>query len=265
MNPWLEEAIALFNAPVRKNNKTVQTTRPNPLLAVPKYRYIWVNCLSNPHAICEELVAPPLAAGRQYCDEVFSLFCVSGRKLTQPRRSKAIPTPWGESLRQPKILVGKYGLLATTCDHYVDSQGNVVLKCIGEPDSQQLEALEWAARMLGVDVKLHTLRLYGLPTVFAVARTIDNMCEAGKTVTIYWTRAMHLPLAALEVLYQQGKDYIGRCAKLAVVLPLKDKFRNMVKDAIDYMCNQGDEVACLAHHVIHRGKYKLFIEREGLG
>lgn len=257
--------LHILNLPGRPYKKHILSTRDNPILP----NYIFVDCLSPrvKDSVCDDIVAYPILVDNKYSKEIPAMFYKrEDGKVVKPKQDKrlkyaTVVLPWESKYQGFPIPVGRYGPLMSLCDYYYDTESwELIIKCPGEPDREAMNAVNRVARIVGWGVRWQMRKFYDLSSMITVAERIDELCRRGETIYVSWTPFIHVVFGALEYLSERKKRYIGTCVKLAEVLDLGDKLRNQIKSAIDYMCSQGDEVACLAHNVIHATKYRYFFD-----
>ena len=248
--------------PARKVSsfKRVQTTRVNPVF--PNMEF--VDCFQSRNRLCSEIVAFPILVSRRYSTNIPAMFYYTPSGIRYPRMGDATwLLPWDDKFYGFPILVGKYGPIFGMCDYRVNSEAGrttIKIECLGEPDEKYKRLINSTARFVGGwRIQWRIRRVYDESVLPLVASRIKEICESGRKLIVYWGPYMLIPLSALAYLLEvDRKNYIGTCVTLNWLPSLDDRFRNMVKRALDYMCANGDAIACYASKVIHHTLYKYF-------
>jgi len=225
---------------------------------------VW-KCFFEDTHYCKEITAVPIVVDIKYAPQYPALFYYNADgtiRYPSSRRAYRLLSPWGVPRPGFFVPIAKYGLLASYCDYYIDEDRQVlVFDCLGHPDKAYKKLIDDSAKYYGLNVEWRLTKLYDYNILNRVLRSLEELIEMDKVV-LHWTSAMHLPFAAIYRLYQKGIDVIGTKVVLVRTLRYNDRTRNIIKVANDYMCSNGDQIACLAKPVFHRTLYRYFIQRQ---
>jgi hypothetical protein len=240
------------------------------ILKIQGYKVNKVNCfkpISGVKSICENAINyPPLITTNKMVPSL--IYYVRGRIVPGEKSSASITLPWGTMVRY--VIPVIWGFLRAVCDVYadvVDGVFVVTIDCPGVPAPSFIRPVIRAVKRAqrdGHEIRLNIIRrkLYTLGTVNRIANYIYR--ESLKRVLrlpIFPYGLSHVVLAAIyRVMEMYGVEPNVRLVPVGFRADLSDPERNRFKTAIDWACSEGDEVACMAHHIIHRDMFLRFFE-----
>lgn len=221
-----------------------------------------VQCISHRYTssqrvVCGRCIAPPLIVPRSLAMIVPSLLVANHRGAVPAADTKYAAqtlTPWGATVRGYSVPVARYGFMRELCDPVV-AEGTVTLLCYGEPDWDAVKPLRRAAARLGATIEVAWQQLYDDTAPYTIAEYLYRRVKKDRKtiVPLYPFGLAHVVMAAIVVLVDEYGLEPGKEVAIKPVYPSETsaRERNIVKNAVDYMCSKGDKVACTAAKGYH--------------
>jgi len=230
---------------------TTRDRRIKEILEAQGVKYRFIDCISYSYTgpqrkYCSDIELPPLISRRKP-----ALFIPTPRGLRYPRPEDGITTitPWGTSAPGYTIPIARYGLLRSVCTPMI-VKGTIMLICYGEPDRKYLCRILRVAKTYLVPVKVVSTRLYNVDTIKFYA----EMVQRRRKLLLFPYGLPHLIMAGIRYAVEEyGEEFRELASKLVILYDadVRSRERNIVKNAVDYMCHSGDEVACYASKYYH--------------
>ena len=193
--------------------------------------------------LCPELDCPPLISSRSP-----ALLRPTPRGARYQRDTEfRVMQPWGEETPY-RVFVARYGAIRTPCQ-LMRLGSTLILACPGEPERDKVSALVRVAKAMGYEFRVAVTRVYDVGTMKWLAERLPRL----KRVLLTARGVPQLIVAALRYAVEElGYERDELPAVYTCYDPSTTSAeRNIVKSYVDWMCGNGDEVACYASKYFH--------------
>lgn len=208
----------------------------------------WLDCVKPEYRgperrFCPELDCPPLISAHSP-----ALLRPTPRGARYQRDTEyRVIQPWGEETPW-RVFVARYGAIRVPCK-LTRIGDTLILTCPGEPERDKARALARVAEAMGYEFRVVAGRVYDTDTV----RWLAGRLPVLEKVLLTARGVPHLVVAALRyALEELGYERSELPAVYTDYDPgTSSTERNIVKNYVDWMCGNGDDVACYASKYFH--------------
>ena len=209
---------------------------------------------STEYRICGNIDLPPLISS--YRPALFRPSRSGPTHQYTRQDSPRMYTPWGLYPHGYRVYVS-WGPTLAYCDSMILGEGVVGLSCPGKPMDWLMTPLRRVARRMGYRLAVAERRLYSMEAVDRSAEIVYRRLEkrgVGPLLHLHMVGMPHLAVAVarrLVEVYGVPLDEVARLLEIHYDPDEGSGERNAVKIYVDYMCREGDTVACYASRMLH--------------